>query len=426
MTVTKEAVDRVGGRYSVEVRRKALHRMSSGESVAAIAADTGISRSTLSRWKSATNGRRSRARLAAAPVQPPAGRGAKLADVTGVGITDRWGVTATDLGASVLAPNGTLVSVFGDTFSGVHVGEGLWRAPVVLIGSGDAQHPIRYEHAGGSDPNFAQQLWFYIHDDPSTGWSHGGISTVLPSDLLRVDDTLYLHAIVNRGFPNVIWTEIWSSTDNGITWRHMGEKAKFAADLHHGQAQCWSWDYEPDDGWVYVVSTGFQRDKGIILRRVRPDGIGDNTRYVGWGWDGQRWGWGNEPTPITPADEHWGELTLRRLAPGKWVLGGFLASQYALGYRVIASPTANLHQAPIQTPVVGTTWEQEDHADGAVAQLYGGYVLPGAQLDVIGGTGLVVSQWNTTTGYPYRVMQFQATLADTTAVVHDPADPRNL
>ncbi|MDT0488373.1 DUF4185 domain-containing protein, partial [Streptomyces doebereineriae] len=178
VSVTKEAVDRVGGRYSVEVRRKALHRMNSAEAVAAIAADTGISRSTLSRWKSATNGRRSRAQTAAR-------RGVKLADVTGVGITDRWGVTATDLGASVLAPNGTLVSVFGDAFSGVHVGEGLWRAPVALIGSGDAQHPIHYERAGGSDPNFAQQLWFYIHDDPSTGWSRGGISTVLPSDLLR-------------------------------------------------------------------------------------------------------------------------------------------------------------------------------------------------------------------------------------------------
>lgn len=39
----------------------------------------------------------------------------KLADVTGPGLTERWGVTCADRGASVLAPNGTLVSVFGDT-----------------------------------------------------------------------------------------------------------------------------------------------------------------------------------------------------------------------------------------------------------------------------------------------------------------------
>ena len=48
------------------------------------------------------------------------------------GITDRWSVTCADLGASVIAPNGTLVSVFGDTFSGNHVGEGDWRSPVIL------------------------------------------------------------------------------------------------------------------------------------------------------------------------------------------------------------------------------------------------------------------------------------------------------
>ncbi len=42
----------------------------------------------------------------------------KVADRTGPGTTDRWGVTSTDLGAAVTAPNGTLVAVFGDTFSG--------------------------------------------------------------------------------------------------------------------------------------------------------------------------------------------------------------------------------------------------------------------------------------------------------------------
>jgi hypothetical protein len=69
----------------------------------------------------------------------------KLANITGPGITDRWGVTCTDLGASITAPNGTLVSVFGDTFSGNSVGEGDWRSPVILIGTGDANHPISYQ-----------------------------------------------------------------------------------------------------------------------------------------------------------------------------------------------------------------------------------------------------------------------------------------
>jgi D-arabinan endo alpha-(1,5)-arabinofuranosidase len=103
------------------------------------------------------------------------------------------------------------------------------------------------------------------------------------------------------------------------------------------------------------------------------------------------------------------------LAKGRWILGGFLSSKYALGYRVIDSPTA-VSDAPLQMPVVGSAWDAEDHAHNRVAQLYGGYVLPGSKLDVAGGVGLVVSQWNTAHGWPYRAMQFRATLRDTTSV----------
>lgn len=191
----------------------------------------------------------------------------KLADITGPGLTDRWGVTCTDLGASVIAPNGTLVSVFGDTFSGNSVGHGDWRSPVILIGTGDANHPISYQRAAGSDPEYAHQLWRYEHRTGKSGRPRRGIGTVIPSDLLRVGDTLYLHAV---------------------------------------------------------------------------------------------------------------------------------------------------HDAPLQLPVVGSEWDAEDHANNRVAQLYGGYVLPGSKLDVTGGVGLVVSQWNTAHGWPYRAMQFRATLHDTT------------
>jgi hypothetical protein len=172
------------------------------------------------------------------------------------------------------------------------------------------------------------------------------------------------------------------------------------------------------------MATGFQRDKGIILMRVRPEYIGDRTRYLSWGFSARRWGWGTTATPITPAEEKWGELTFRRVARGKWILGGFLASKYSLGYRVVASPTANMHTTPLQTPIVGCAWHAEDHLRNEVAQLYGGYVLPGSRLDIAGGVGLVVSQWNTRAGWPYRAMQFKAALRDTTKTV--PPDPINL
>ena len=68
---------------------------------------------------------------------------------------------------------------------------------------------------------------------------------------------------------------------------------------------------------MYVVSTGFQRDKGIILRRVRPQHIGHRSRNSSLGYANSRWGWRAEPTPITPIGETWGELTFRRMAQGK-------------------------------------------------------------------------------------------------------------
>ncbi len=91
-------------------------------------------------------------------------------------------------------------------------------------------------------------------------------------------------------------------------------------------------------------------------------------------------------------------------------------SRHVLGQqrcRVIDFPTA-ARRAPLQLPVVGSGWDAEDHASNRVAQLYGGYVLPGSKLNVTGGVGLVVSHWNTARGWPYPAMQFRATLRDTT------------
>ena len=403
------------------LRTEVLRRLRSGEKVGAVAAECGISDSTVYRWRrenpptaiKSTPARRSKTKRSAAVPPTTTPVEGYLGDMTGPGITDAWGVTGTDLGVSAVAPNGKLVSVFGDTFSGASAGQGDWRAPVALLGGGDTNNRIQYECAGGANPGYAQQLWSYVHDSPP--WNQGGISTVIPSDLLVIGQNMYLHAIVNRGFGNVIWTGIWTSTDNGVTWQEMGAKATFPASLYNGYAQLWSWDYNPDDGWVYIVSTGFQRDKGIILQRVRPDDIGDMTKYSGWGWADNQWAWDNVPTPITPPAETWGELTLRRLDTGTWILGGFLSSGYSLGYRTIDSPTADLYDAQVQTPVLGTSWDAQDLVNNQVAQLYGGYVLPGSQLDVQGGVGLVVSQWDTATGWPYRTMQFKVTLNDTTA-----------
>ena len=64
------------------------------------------------------------------------------------------------------------------------------------------------------------------------------------------------------------------------------------------------------------------------------------------------------------------------------------------------TPTSNQHTAHRRTLVHGGAWGHED--DSHVAQLYGGYIIPGSTLDDL---HLSVSQWNTEQGWPYRVMQ---------------------
>lgn len=343
----------------------------------------------------------------------------RIQTLTGKNESGKWGVDMTDLGMMAQAPNGDLVAVFGDTFR-EKVGGPDWRSPVGLAGHWADNGTVVWDRAIGPDTAYAKQLWAYPHD---TSKKDGTISTVIPSDVLTVGDTMYLQVMVNRGFGNVVWTELWSSKDNGQTWQHMGEKGKLAGSAHGGYWQCIAWDYDPADGWVYAVGTGFQRDKGLVLKRVRPGDIGDMSKWWNWGWDGKKWTWGTpNPSVITPAGEKWGEVTLRKL-DGGWVIGGFLTSGYQIAYRVVDSPIANMHVAPLTKLVSGSSWPFDDPEKGRVAQLYGGYVLPGSKLGVENGVKLAVSQWNTATGNPYHVMLFTGTLQKVNDVPRTPTPP---
>ncbi|MGH8792457.1 MAG: DUF4185 domain-containing protein [Stackebrandtia sp.] len=310
----------------------------------------------------------------------------KMGDLTGPDLTTRFRMEATDLGVPARTPDGRLLFVFGDTFESAQVGGGWWRSPVALWSeTSDLNAVVTWSGAVGGDA--AQQLWEYDHDNPE-------FSTVLPSDVITVGNTMYLHVMVNKDLGNVVWTEIWRSDDSGATWVHTG--AKFQPDLHGGLFQLWTWGLG-DDGFVYVYSTGFQRDKPMILHRVPSDRIADPAAYEPWGWLNDAWAWGNAPTPIL--DGQFGEMCLRPME-GKWVLTWFNAGDYRIDGIIMDTPTSNLHEAHRRTLLWGTSWGEED--DSHVAQLYGGYVIPGSTLADL---HLSVSQWNTDTGWPYRVMQ---------------------
>lgn len=322
----------------------------------------------------------------------------KVKDLTGPGYTDQFGIGGTDLGTMALAPDGRLVAVFGDTFDQARVGGPGWRSPVMLFADPTtARTGIEWTGPPGSN-TYAQQALDYQHDSMISGQQ---VSTVIPTDIITIGNTMYLHVMVCQGIGNVHWTEIHRSTDNGETWQPTG--ATWPGNEHAGLFQMLTWA-QGDDGYVYAFSTGFQRNQGLILQRVPADRLTDPTAWEGWGFRGGAWAWGNPPTiALTGA---YGELCLRRV-DDRWLLAFFDAGNYRIDVLDLAHPTSNLYEVDRHTVLRGTSWRREQHASGHVAQLYGAYIVPGSTLDDL---HLVVSQWHTKKNWPYRAMQFAGSL----------------
>lgn len=96
------------------------------------------------------------------------------------GITTRFRMDATDLGAPALTPDGRILAIFGDTVEQPAVGGSWWRSPVGLFA--DADRPltagIRWTSTvGGVGGEVAEQLVDDAHDSAP-------VSTILPGDHL--------------------------------------------------------------------------------------------------------------------------------------------------------------------------------------------------------------------------------------------------
>ena len=307
------------------------------------------------------------------PLRPRDVRTTKVADLTGPGLTTRFRMEATDLGIPTRTPDGRMLFVFGDSFEQARVGGGWWRSPTALhstttdLGSG-----VQWSGAVGGEA--AQQLWDYEHDNPV-------FTTVLPSDVITLGDSMYLHAMVNNGLGNVVWTEIWRSDDSGATWVHTG--AEFAPDLHQGLFQLLTWA-AGDDGYVYVCSTSFDRSRPIILHRVPAEAIADPTAYEPWGHRDGVWAWGNHSDPegafVRCAHDH------RR----QWVLTWFNAGIDGI---IMDTPTSDLYAAHRRTLVHGR-WGERTIPRGTPTA-----VVPGSTLSDL----LTVSRWNGPRVMQYRV-----------------------
>ncbi|WP_239009928.1 DUF4185 domain-containing protein [Streptomyces sp. 769] len=315
-------------------------------------------------------------------------------DLTGPGITDRYGMAATDLGVPAKTPDGRLVFVFGDTWEDEPEGKD-WRAPVALYSqTSDLAQGIEWSGAVGGDR--AQQLWRYDHNNPE-------FDTVLPGDVITIDDTMYLHVAVQKPYPSVVWTEIWKSTDSGATWEHTGcmwGKPGQPGLSPHFQMVTWG---RGSDHYVYCWSTKFDGSESIIMHRVPEGQITNPTAYEPWTRTG--WGtWGDEAAFVLTGKYR--ELCLRPI-DGKWLFTGLDNTGGRIVAHILDVPDGD--PGPEYTLISGVSWQEDDPTTGRVAQPYGGYVIPGSTLNDL---HITVSQWenpaNQVPGpWKYHVMQFR-------------------
>ncbi|WP_329358747.1 DUF4185 domain-containing protein [Streptomyces anulatus] len=310
--------------------------------------------------------------------------GSKVRDLSGPALTGRFAAPWTDLGIPVRCPDGSMLFVCGDTFDGGGVGGPDWRSPVALRSSNAAPGSLVVDGAvGGSRA---------VGLVPE---GHTGGTTAIPSDVFTVGPTMYMHLM--RG---VIYethhTDFWRSDDNGETWQYL---CQWPGGLHGGQFQQKTYAVA-DDGYLYVLSTAFDRDvtSGLLLHRVRQDAPGDPAAYEPWGYAGGAWAWGNPPTTVT-SPRRWGEICFRAMGGG-YALTWLNMSPLDIRAQFFATPTSNLFTTAEQTMIVPTVPGRE--TGNAVASPYGGFIIPGSGVDDL---HIVVSQWYDAQNY--RVMQYR-------------------
>lgn len=314
-----------------------------------------------------------------------------LGDLLGVGKSDAAGFYSGDLGIMrEITPGKKFAVVFGDSFRGQRFGEGEWLSPVGVVAQ--KTHDGRIEILEPlNDGSKVQQLVKYSHGENRL--------TVIPSDLLNLDGTLYMQGMWNKPFGNVTHTQVWKSLDQGATWQSVGT---IDGGYKGGLLQLLSWEQGPD-GWVYQVSTKFGRKHDVYLSRMQPRDLA-NPR--GWQHYNPRTGqWESASTsvlhPVLSEPVQAGEMSLRYIQ-GHWVLAMFNEETLAVEVRISRELATDWNRVPVATIVRNGPWDQPQGPNN-FSQPYGGYITPGSTLDNL---DLVISQWNTSDNSRYNSTQF--------------------
>lgn len=322
-----------------------------------------------------------------------------IGDLLGQGISDHVGVLTGDLGIMTQLGEGEeFAIIFGDSFRGARFGQGEWLSPVGVVAEFDRDGRIVIKRPLNEGER-VEQLVDYEHNARGL--------TLLPSDVINIDGTLYMQAMWNEGVGNVLYTQIWTSTDQGASWRGVSTTP---ANYLGGKAQLITWEQGPD-GYIYQMSSSFQRRDDVYLTRFLPEDIGNRDSWQHYSLNGDGAGtWGTTAGTILSDQVRAGEMSLRYIE-GHWVLAMFNAETMAIEVRVSADITRDWNEIePANVVVAGHGGWRAPQGPGNFTQLYGGYIAPGSTLDNL---DLVISQWNTGNNSRYMSTQFNVQGLDT-------------
>nr|WP_018022622.1 DUF4185 domain-containing protein [Corynebacterium doosanense] len=314
-----------------------------------------------------------------------------VGDVLGPGISNQVGFLSGDLGTMVKVGVGEeFAIIFGDSFRGLTVGQGEWLSPVGVVAVKDPDGRIRILRPLNSGDR-VEQLIKYRHNSDGL--------TLLPSDVININGTLYLHAMWNEGLGNVLREEIFKSTNNGQTWQPV---QTIPANYLGGKGELVSWEQGPD-GYIYMVSTSFLRKDDVYLTRFRPEDIGNYKVWEHLSFDGAEPVWGSEYEPALGTNVRAGEMNLRYI-DGHWVLAMFNEQRLAIEVRISEDIARDWNAiTPADVAVHGYGGWGDPQTPDNFSQLYGGYIVPGS---TIANMDLVISQWNTSDDSRYMSTQF--------------------
>lgn len=323
------------------------------------------------------------------PQQPVRMRNGTTVQVMG-DILGPWskgiGMGATDLGVMAPLGEGEFAMIFGDSFTGGTVFDGDWMSPTGLVGFLDEHGFIQID----SPLNEGSRVRPLISYAPEKDF------TLLPSDVINVDGTLYMQGMWNVGLHNVSNTQIWKSDSRGKRWTSVGYTSH---SYLNGLGDLISWEQGPD-GYIYAVMSSFERKDNVYLSRFQIEDIGDRDQWELF--DPVTGEWGDEMRPIIDHRMKAGEMSLRYIQ-GYWVLVMFNQATGAIEVRISDEIAKDWNDVPVAPIAHNGDWANPQTPENW-SQPYGGSIVPGSTIDDL---DVVVSQWNTGTNKRYMATQFK-------------------